>query len=76
MNEKQQLKKQIQQKELQIKKLNLHSASNVCDTLCNRLILEKAILKKELENLCKNKFFEKIKKSFRREKLICDYFKN
>ena len=76
MNEKQQLKKQICQKELQIKKLNLHSTSKVYDTVCNSLILEKAILKKQLEELCKNKFVEKIKRCFKHEKLICDYFKN
>ena len=76
MNEKQQLKKKIQQKELQIKKLNSHSNSDLCIQLYNTLILEKAILKKQLENLSKNKFIEKIKKSFKREKLICDYFKN
>ncbi|MBR6127144.1 hypothetical protein IKQ21_05615 [bacterium] len=81
MNEKQQLKKQIQQKELQIKKLSLHlNASDVCNELYNTLILEKAILKKELENLNKNPVIESVKKglkkAFRKEKLICDYFKN
>lgn len=76
MNEKQQLKKQIQQKELQIKKLSLHlNTSDVCNELCNTLILEKAVLKKELENLSKNPILENIKKAFRKEKLICDYFK-
>lgn len=76
MNEKQQLKKQIKNKELQIKKLSLHqSASDLCSELYNTLILEKAILKKELENLEKNQFLENIKKAFRKEKLICDYFK-
>ena len=77
MNEKQQIKKQIQQKELQIKKLSLHlNSSDVCNELYNTLILEKAILKKELENLNKNPIIENIKKTFRKEKLICDYFKN
>ena len=77
MNNKQQLKKQIQQKELQIKKLRLHqNSSDVCNQLYNTLILEKAILKKELENLNKNPIIEGIKKTFsKREKLICDYFK-
>ena len=74
---KHQLKKQIFQKELQIKKLNLHhSTSEVCEQLYNSLILEKAILKKELEELEKKPFLEKIKKCFsKKEKLICDYFK-
>ena len=44
---KHQLKKQIYQKELQIKKLHLHqSSSDICNQLYNTLILEKAILKK------------------------------
>ncbi len=73
---KHQLKKQILQKELQIKKLQLHQAtSDICNQLYNSLILEKAILKKELENLDKNPVLEKLKNTFRkREKLICDYW--
>ena len=76
MNNKQLLKKQIQQTELQIKQILLHTSnSDVCDDLCNSLILKKAILKKELEELGKNRVIEKIKKIMpRREKLICDYF--
>lgn len=78
MNDKQLLKKKIQQKELQIKKLHLHQqSSDVCNQLYNTLILEKAILKKELENLEKNPIIEKFKSIMtRREKLICDYFKS
>ena len=78
MNNKEYIKKQIQQKELQIKKLHLHqNSSDVCNQLYNTLILEKAILKKELEELNKNPIIEGIKKTFsKREKLICDYFKN
>ena len=46
------LKKQISQKELQIKKLHLHqSSSDICNQLYNTLILEKAILKKEIEEI-------------------------
>lgn len=73
---KQQLKKQILQKELQIKKLHLHqSSSDVCNQLYNSLILEKAILKKELELLEKNKFVEKFKSLLpKKERLICDYW--
>ena len=75
MNNKERLKKQIQQKELQLKKLQLHQSSNeVCGGLYNTLVLEKAILKKELENLNKSPIVEKVKRAFRREKLICDYF--
>jgi len=77
VNIKQQLKKKIQQKELQIKRLHLHqSSSDVCAQLYNTLILEKAILKKELENAQKNPIIEKIKSALpKKEKLICDYFK-
>ena len=78
MNKKQILKKQIQNKELQIKKLHLHlSSTDICNQLYNTLILEKAILKKQLEELEKNALIEGIKKVFnKKEKLICDYFKN
>ena len=77
MNKKQQLLKRIQHKELQIKKLHLHQASNdVCNQLYNTLILEKAILNKELKELDKNPIIEAVKKAIpKREKLICDYFK-
>ena len=77
MNKKQILIKQIQQKELQIKKLHLHqSSSEVCNQLSNTLILEKAILKKELQDLNKNPVIEAVKKVIPRpKKLICDYFK-
>ena len=76
MNTKQQLKKRIAEKELQIKKLHLHqTSSDVCNQLYNTLILEKAILKKELEQLEKNKFIEAIKRIVpKKDKLICDYF--
>ena len=77
MNNKQLLLEKIQQKELQIKKLHLHqSSSEVCNQLYNTLILEKAILKKELKDLNKNPLAEAVKRVLpRREKLICDYFK-
>ena len=77
MNNKRLLLKKIQQKELQIKKLQLHqSSSDVCNKLYNTLILEKAILNKELSELNKNPIIETVKKIIpKREKLICDYFK-
>lgn len=76
MDNKLQLKKKIQQTELQIKKLNLHSSeSEICEDLYNSLILQKAILKKQLADLEKNPFVEKIKSFIpHKEKLICDYF--
>lgn len=74
---KNQLKKQILQKELQIKKMHLHQSSDdLCNQLYNSLILEKAVLKKELELLNKNPFVEYVKKSFSpKQKLICDFWK-
>ena len=76
MNNKNQLKKRIAQTELQIKKLNTHaSTSEVCEDLYNSLILQKAVLKKQLEELEKKPLLEKIKKLMpRKKKLICDYF--
>ena len=76
MDNKQQLKKRIQQAELQIKKLNtLATDSDVCEDLYNSLILQKAVMKKQLQDLEKNPIIEKLKKIVpRREKLICDYF--
>ena len=73
---KQKLKKKIHLIELKLKQLSQHnSTSGICVDLCNSLILEKAVLKKQLEELEKNKFAEKIKKILpRREKLIRDYF--
>ena len=73
---KQQLKKRIAMTELKLKQLSQHSStSEICEDLYNSLILEKAVLKKQLENLEKNKVVEKFKKLIpRREKLICDYF--
>lgn len=78
MNNKQRLKKKILEKELQIKRLHLHQASvDVCNQLYNTLVLEKAILKKELEKLERNPIAEAVKKLIpRQEKLICDYFKS
>ena len=76
MNTKHKLKNKILQLELQIKKLHLHStSSDVCEDLYNSLIMQKAILKKELDDLNKNPILENIKKVFsKKEKLICDYF--
>lgn len=76
MNIKEQLKKQIQQTELQIKRLQIHSNdTDICEDLYNSLILKKAVLKKQLEELNKNPLMEGIKRLVpRKEKLICDYF--
>ncbi len=76
MDKKTYIKKKIREKELQISKLHLHqTTSEVCSKLLNSLILEKAILKKELQELDKNLFVEAIKNIIpKKEKLISDYF--
>ena len=70
------LQQNIEEKESQIQKFKLRlKSSDLCESLYNKAILEKAILKKELEELDKNKFVESIKKILPRKKeRICDYF--
>lgn len=74
---KKELIQSIIEKEIQLAKLKEHiEKSSVCSDLYNKVVLEKAILKKELENSQKNKIFENIKNLIPRKKtLICDYFK-
>ena len=74
---KKELIQSIKEKEIQLAKLKEHiEKSSVCSDLYNKVVLEKAILKKELENSQKNKIFENIKNLIPRKKtLICDYFK-
>ncbi len=74
---KRELIKSIKEKEIQLAKLKEHiDKSSVCSDLYNKVVLEKAILKKELENLDKNSFLDGIKNLIPRKKvLICDYFK-
>ena len=76
MNEKKRIEKQINQIELQLKKLVQNvKQTEVSEDLQNSLILKKAVLKKELELYGKNIFIDKIKKLLpRKKKLICDYF--
>lgn len=71
------LQQHIEEKESQIQKFKLRlKSSDLCESLYNKAILEKAILKKELEDADKNKFVEAIKKILPKKKeLICDYFK-
>ena len=70
------LQQHIEEKESQLQKFKLRlKSSDLCESLYNKAILEKAILKKELEELDKNKFVESIKKILPRKKeRICDYF--
>lgn len=74
---KKELIQSIREKEIQLAKLKEHiEKSSVCSDLYNKVVLEKAILKKELENSQKNKIFENIKNLIPRKKtLICYYFK-
>lgn len=74
---KKELIQSIREKEIQLTKLKEHiEKSSVCSDLYNKVVLEKAILKKELENSQKNKIIENIKNFIPRKKtLICDYFK-
>lgn len=71
------LKDAIKEKEIQLAKLKVHvDKSTVCSDLYNKVVLEKAILNKELQDLDKGNFLAKIKKLVPRKKtLICDYFK-
>lgn len=71
------LRKSIQEKEVQMAKLMKHAdKSSFCADLYNKIVLEKAILKKELDELDKNVFAENIKRLMPRKKVyISDYFK-
>lgn len=74
---KKELVRSIKEKEAQLMKLKAHvDKSSVCSELYNKVVLEKAILKKELEDSEKNKIIECIKGILPRKKtLICDYFR-
>lgn len=74
---KKELIQSIREKEIQLAKLREHvDKSSVCSDLYNKVVLEKAILKKELEDSKKNTFMDRIRNLVPRKKtLICDYFK-
>ncbi len=74
---KKELIKSIREKEIQLAKLREHvDKSSVCSDLYNKVVLQKAILKKELDDMNKNKLADKVRYLFPRKKtLICDYFK-
>ena len=67
----------IREKEIQLAKLKEHiDKSSICSDLYNKVVLEKAILKKELEDSKKNKIVISLRNFLPRKKtLICDYFK-
>jgi len=72
------IKQSIKEKEGQLAKLKLHvDKSETCSTIYNKVVLEKAILKKELEDAEKNPIVEKLKGLVpHKKKLISDYFKS
>ncbi len=74
---KKELIQSIREKEIQLAKLKEHvDKSSVCSDLYNKVVLEKAILKKELEDSKKNTFMDRIRNLVPRKKtLICDYFR-
>ena len=56
------LKKAIKEKEIQLSKLEQHiEKSNTCAEVYNKVILEKAILNKELSDMENNTFVERVK---------------
>ena len=67
----------IKQKELQLSKLREHiDKSDVCSDLYNKVLIEKAILTKQLEDLQNRSLVSRIKHLLpRQEKLICEYFR-
>ena len=67
----------IKDKEIQLSKLKEHiDKSEVCSDLYNKILIEKAILTKQLEDLKNKSFINRIKHLLpKQEKLICDYFK-
>ena len=67
----------IREKEIQLSKLQKHvDKSRICGDLYNKIVLEKAILKKELDSLDSNSFVKGLKNIIpHKKKLICDYFK-
>ncbi|MBR1425198.1 hypothetical protein IJ579_06515 [bacterium] len=67
----------IKEKELQLAKLKVHiEKSDVCADIYDRLLIEKSVLKKQLDDIKNNTISNRIKHLIpRREKLVCDYFK-
>ena len=66
----------IKEKEAQLKRLAEHAQkSEICSSLYDKVLIEKAILKKQLDDIRQNSILKKIAHlAPRKEKLICDYF--
>ena len=75
---KEKLKQSILEKEIQMKKLApLIDKNPVCSNLFNKVLIEKAVLRKQLEELNNDTFFGRVKRFLpKNQKLICDYFPN
>jgi len=75
-NVKKELIVSIKEKELQLSKLKEHiDKSEICADLYNKVLIEKAILTKQLEELQNNSIVNRIKHLMpKKERLICDYF--
>ena len=73
---KEKLKQSILEKEMQMKKLApLIDNNPVCSNLFNKVLIEKAVLRKQLEELNNDTFFGRVKRFLpKNQKLICDYF--
>jgi len=70
------LRQSIKEKEKQLAKLKLHvDKSETCSSIYNKVVLEKAIMKKELDDMEKDTVTAKVKDIFRKKDLICDRFK-
>ncbi len=67
----------IREKEVQLTKLKEHiDKSKICSDLYNKILIEKAILNKQLDDLKSKSLVNRVKHLFpRQEKLICDYFR-
>lgn len=75
---KEEILKKIEEKEYQIEMFKKRlKTSDLCADLYDKAILEKAILKKELEECEKNQIMKMVKKFIPKSKqktFICDYF--
>ena len=73
---KEKLKQSIREKENQMRKLApLVDKNPICSDLFNKVLLEKAVLRKQLEELNNETFFKRVKRFLpKNQTLICDYF--
>ncbi len=73
---KEKLKQSIREKENQMRKLApLVDKNPICSDLFNKVLIEKAVLRKQLEDLNNDTFFGRVKRFLpKNQTLICDYF--